>query len=40
MQSRDLIKKLEKLAPPEYAESWDNPGLLWGVPTEKSIKYT
>lgn len=30
MQSRDLIKKLEKLAPPEYAESWDNPGLLVG----------
>ena len=30
MQSRDLIKKLEKLAPPEYAESWDNSGLLVG----------
>lgn len=30
MQSRELIKKLEKLAPPEYAESWDNPGLLVG----------
>ena len=30
MQSRDLIRKLELLAPPEYAESWDNPGLLVG----------
>lgn len=30
MQSRELIEKLERLAPPEYAESWDNPGLLVG----------
>ena len=30
MQSRELIRKLEILAPPEYAESWDNPGLLVG----------
>ena len=28
MQSKELIEKLERLAPPEYAESWDNPGLL------------
>lgn len=40
MQSRDLIKKLEKLAPPEYAESWVIPDFLWAVSTEKSIKYT
>lgn len=30
MQSKELIEKLERLAPPEYAESWDNPGLLVG----------
>ena len=30
MKSRELIASLDKLAPPEYAESWDNPGLLVG----------
>ncbi len=30
MNSRELIAALEKLAPPEYAESWDNVGLLVG----------
>lgn len=30
MKSRVLIQQLDALAPPEYAESWDNPGLLVG----------
>lgn len=30
MKCRDVIAFLERLAPPLYAESWDNPGLLVG----------
>lgn len=30
MQCRELIEKLEKLAPVPYACDWDNPGLLVG----------
>lgn len=30
MKANELIKELEILAPPEYAESWDNVGLLVG----------
>lgn len=30
MQCRELIEKLEALAPVEYACEWDNPGLLVG----------
>lgn len=30
MKSSILIQRLDMLAPPEYAESWDNPGLLVG----------
>ena len=37
MQCRELIEKLEVLAPPEYACGWDNPGLLVGW-EEKEIK--
>ena len=25
---RDVLRRLEELAPPAYAESWDNVGLL------------
>lgn len=32
---RDIIEVLERLAPPEYAESWDNPGLLVGREDQK-----
>lgn len=30
MKCREVIELLEKLAPPEYACEWDNPGLLAG----------
>ena len=30
MQLRDVVSRLEHLAPPELAESWDNTGLLLG----------
>lgn len=30
MKMSDLAEELEKLAPPSYAESWDNVGLLVG----------
>lgn len=30
MKCSDLLKELEKLAPQEFAESWDNPGLIIG----------
>ena len=29
-QIKDIIRIMEKLAPPEHAESWDNVGLLVG----------
>ncbi len=30
MKCRTIIQLLEELAPPKYAEEWDNPGLLLG----------
>lgn len=30
MTCRELIRRLEELAPPEYACEWDNPGFLAG----------
>lgn len=30
MKCREIIDRLERLAPPEYACEWDNPGLLAG----------
>ena len=30
MKCRDIVTFLDSLAPPVYAESWDNPGLLVG----------
>ena len=32
MKACDMIRELEKLAPPSFAESWDNSGLLTGSP--------
>ena len=32
MVCRDIIQKLDELAPPALAMSWDNPGLLAGDP--------
>lgn len=32
MKTSEFIKALEQLAPPEYAEGWDNVGLLTGSP--------
>lgn len=37
MKCKDIIKVLEELAPCEYAENWDNVGLLVGD-EEKDIK--
>lgn len=37
MTCRELIEKLNRLCPPEYAFSWDNPGLIAGRDT-KDIK--
>lgn len=38
MNANELIKALEKLAPPEYAEGWDNVGLLVGSNTREIKK--
>ncbi len=35
---RDLIEEMEKLAPQNTAEEWDNPGLQLGTPTTKATK--
>lgn len=32
MRTEELVRGLEELAPPSYAESWDNVGLLIGSP--------
>lgn len=37
MKCRDIIRRLEELAPPSYACSWDNPGLICGR-REQEIK--
>lgn len=37
MTCRDIMKKLEELSPTQYAEDWDNVGLLAGNP-ERIIK--
>ncbi len=37
MKCRNILNKLFNLAPPEYAEEWDNVGLLAGRP-EKEVK--
>src|SRR4029450_4545480 len=34
MQLADWIKAMEEIAPPRYAESWDNVGLLVGDPQQ------
>jgi dinuclear metal center YbgI/SA1388 family protein len=35
MQLSELVQTLEQIAPPEYAESWDNVGLLTGDPEQQ-----
>ncbi len=35
MKAYDVIRELEKLAPPSFAESWDNSGLLIGSMTRE-----
>lgn len=37
MRCKEIIKELELLAPPQYAEGWDNVGLLIGS-DEKDVK--
>ena len=37
MRVSELIEALERIAPPEYAEEWDNVGLLVGDPHSESI---
>ena len=37
MKCRTIIQLLEELAPPKYAEEWDNPGLLLGRAEKKYI---
>ena len=31
----ELVSLLDRLAPPDLAEDWDNTGLLWGDPTAR-----
>lgn len=37
MLCKDIIENLERLSPPEYAEGWDNVGVLTGS-LEKEVK--
>lgn len=38
MEGREIIKRLEELAPPSYAFDWDNPGLVCGRKTKEVKK--
>ena len=38
MKCREIITKLEELAPPSYACDWDNPGLIAGRNTQEVKK--